>query len=272
MSYKFILTEAKGHVLKITLNRPEKLNAISPDLRRELVDAVLQGEADNDVHALVIKGAGRAFSSGYDISPASPDRRTPYEVLNIREDIQNMQRLVADWALIWNLSKPVVAQVHGYCLAGGSDLALHCDMIIAAEDAQIGFPAVRALGAPPTHMWTYMVGPQWAKYFLLTGNLISGKEAERIGLVLKAVPAARLEQEADDLTALLAKIDKDMLAANKSIVNKAVELMGRSMLQQLAAENDAIAHKAPVVAEFHRIAREKGVKAALEWRDGKFRE
>ncbi|MCS7207350.1 MAG: enoyl-CoA hydratase-related protein [Dehalococcoidia bacterium] len=271
MAYQFILYEKRGAIAYVTLNRPEKLNALSLRLQEELVDAMQKAEDDPEVRVVVLKANGRAFSAGYDIAPASPERaEDPYA--NIRTDIQRMHRIVERWRQIWELSKPVIAQVHGYCLAGGTDLALHCDIIIAAEDAIFGFPPVRSMGSPPTHMWTYLVGPQWAKYLLLTGNPIDGKTAERIGLVWKAVPAHRLEEEVNALASTIAKIPWELLAANKAICNRALELMGRTLLQYLAAETDAIGHQAPIVREFHRLAQEKGLKAALEWRDAPFQD
>ncbi|MEC9278993.1 MAG: enoyl-CoA hydratase-related protein, partial [Chloroflexota bacterium] len=154
--------------------------------------------------------------------------------------------------------------------AGGTDLALHCDIVIAADDANIGFPPVRSMGTPPTHMWTYMVGPQRAKWFMLTGETVSGKEAEKMGLVMQSVPAEGLDAAVDDLANKMAKIPWDMLAANKSIVNKALDLMGRNMMQIIAAETDAVSHQSEIVKEFNRISNEQGLKAALAWRDAPF--
>lgn len=181
-----------------------------------------------------------------------------------------MRGITNQMAVIWNVTKPTIAQLHGYCVAGGTDLAMHCDMILAAEDTRIGFPPVRAQGSPPTHMWTYHVGPQWAKRMLLTGDFIDGKTAERIGLALAAYPAAQLEDEVHRLASRVAKIPHDLVAANKSIVNKAVEFMGRTALQEAARETDAIGHLAEAAVEFGRIGREEGLRAALSWRDDKF--
>jgi enoyl-CoA hydratase len=169
-----------------------------------------------------------------------------------------------------DIHKPVIAQLHGYCLAGGTDVALLCDLIVAAEDAVIGFPPVRNQGSPVQHMWTYLVGPQWAKYFLLTGDQVSGEEAARIGLVLKAVPHERLEAEVEALADKMCRIDPAVLAANKRIVNIALELMGARTVQRMSAEMDARARLAPGVREFYRIVMEKGLKEALAWRDGAF--
>ncbi|MSQ28136.1 MAG: crotonase/enoyl-CoA hydratase family protein [Dehalococcoidia bacterium] len=272
MAYQHLLYEVKGPVATLTMNRPEKLNAMNLTLQREIVAAMHEAEDDPSVRVILLRGSGRAFSSGYDVAPSDPSEAQHRRTDNIREDIQRLRGVGARWAEIWNLSKPVIAVVHGYCLAGGTDLAQHCDLIIAAEDATFGFPAVRAMGSPPTHMWVYNLGPQWAKYLLLTGDSIDGRTAERLGLVFKAVPAADLDREARELAGRIAKTPWELLAANKGIVNRALELMGRGLLQQLAAETDAIAHRAPVAHEFNCIADERGLKAALEWRDGPFRE
>jgi len=162
------------------------------------------------------------------------------------------------------------AQVHGHCLAGGTDLALACDMVIAADDANIGFPPARNLGALPNNLWIYHCGPQWAKRLQLTGDTVSGADAAKIGLVLKAVPSDLLEAEVEGLADRMALIDPDLLAANKRIVNLAMELMGAQVLQRLAAENDARGHLAPATKEYFRAVKEKGLRAAFEERDAKF--
>ena len=269
-SYTCLLYEEIGRVARLTLNRPEKLNALSVDLHTELLQAAKQAEADPRIHAVVIRGAGRAFCAGYDITP-SPERQATQATRTIRSDISRMEETVGRWQMLWNLRIPTIAQVHGYCVAGGTDLALHCDMIVVAEDARIGFTPVRAMGTPPTHMWLYSVGPQWAKRLLLTGDLIDGKMARDIGWAIEAVPAATLDDTALKLATRISHIGKDLLTANKYIVNKGLELMGRSLLQQIALEHDAMAHLAPEALEFNRIAQEQGLKAALEWRDGPFR-
>ena len=269
-SYTWLLYEEIGRVVRLTLNRPEKLNALSVDLHTELLQAAKQAEADPRIHAIVIRGAGRAFCAGYDITPTS-ERQTTHTARTIRRDISRMEETVGRWHMLWNLRIPTIAQVHGYCVAGGTDLALHCDMIVVAEDARIGFTPVRAMGTPPTHMWLYSVGPQWAKRLLLTGDLIDGKTARDIGWAIEAVPAAVLDDTALKLATRISNIGKDLLTANKYIVNKGLELMGRSLLQQIALEHDAMAHLAPEALEFNRIAQEQGLKAALEWRDGPFR-
>ncbi len=275
MTYQFIEYEASDGVGRIRLNRPEKLNALSRELQDELVDCTQRADDDPDVRVMTLRGNGRAFCAGYDITPPStPEaQKAAAETRdNIRADIHRMKRTPTTMNHILNLSKPIIAGIHGYVIAGGTDLAMHCDMIIAADDSIIGFPPVRSMGAPPTHMWTYMVGPQWAKWFLLTGESVSGKQAENLGLVWKSVPAEGLDAAVDDLARTMARIPWELLAANKSIVNKAMDLMGRTTMQYLAAETDAIAHQAPIVKEFSRRSREEGLKAALEWRDRPFRD
>ena len=275
MDYQFIEYQASDGIGRVRLNRPEKLNTLSRELQDELVDCLERADDDSDVRVMTLRGNGRAFCAGYDITPpstAEAQAAAQEQRDNIRADIHRMKRTPNTMNSILNLSKPVIVGVHGYCIAGGTDLAMHCDIIIAADDAQIGFPPVRSMGTPPTHMWTYMVGPQWAKWFLLTGESVSGARAEELGLVWKSVPGEGLDAAVEDLARTMARIPWELLAANKSIVNKAMDLMGRSTLQHIAAETDAIAHQAPIVKEFSRMAREEGLKAALEWRDGPFRD
>ncbi|MDD5126980.1 MAG: crotonase/enoyl-CoA hydratase family protein [Dehalococcoidales bacterium] len=270
MDYIAIQYEKKNRIAYITLNRPDKLNALNLKLRMELIDALNDANNDQEIHCIVIKANGRAFSAGYDISG---EKDGGYVTLGsgIRDDLDGvMQDITGVWNQVWNSRKPVIGQVHGYCLAGGTDLALNCDITIAAEDAQMGFPAVRAIGAPPTHMWTYLAGPQWAKYLLLTGNSVDGKTAEKIGLIWKAVPKEKLDEEVNNLAVQMTKIPYGLLAVNKRIVNKCLEAMGRGLLQELAAEADAIGHLDPFATEFSRITAEKGLTAALNWRDQKF--
>ena len=171
---------------------------------------------------------------------------------------------------LFDLHKPVIAQVHGYCLAGGTDIALLCDIVIVADDATIGFPPARDLGALPNNMWLYNVGPQWAKRLLLTGDTITGLEAAQIGFALKSVDPEMLAGECQGLMDRLALVDPDLLAANKRIVNLGLELMGARTLQRLAAENDARAHLAPGTSMFRNNVREKGLKTALMERDALF--
>lgn len=263
---------------RITLNRPEKLNALSMELQHELNEALWEADNDQSVHVAIIRGAGRAFSAGYDITPNRPPAPPPGDTstavyrgrASFDDDSWQLERSQRLRMVIFDMHKPVIAQVHGYCLAGGTDVALLCDIIIAADDAVIGFPPARAMGALPNNMWIYNCGPQWAKRLLLTGDTVTGAEAAQIGLVLKSVPANLLEAEVEQLADRMAMIDTELLSANKRIVNLQLELMGARTMQRLATENDARAHLAPSAREFGRISREQGLKAALNWRDAKF--
>lgn len=277
--YSTIRYEVEKGRARITLNRPEKLNALSMELQTELNHALWEADNDTNVHAVILRGAGRAFSAGYDLTPLANRRADAgddsYTAVyrggrTFDDDAWNLERAQRLRMAIFDMHKPVIAQVHGYCLAGGTDVALLCDLIIVADDATIGFPPARAMGALPNNMWIYNCGPQWTKRLMFTGDTITGAEAAKIGLVLKSVPADMLEREVESLVDRMVMIDTDLLSANKRIVNLQLELMGARTIQRMAAENDARAHLAPSVREFGRIAGEQGLKAALHWRDGKF--
>lgn len=275
--FENLLYEASRGRARVTLNRPEKRNALSWALQRELCEALWEADNDREVHAVLLRGAGPSFCAGYDLAPQPGDRPPRGEAdrkyrgyRSFEDDAWQLEREQRMRMAIFDMHKPVVAQVHGHCLAGGTDIALLCDMIIAADDAVFGFPPARDLGALPNNMWLYNVGPQWAKRLTLTGDTITGAEAARIGLVLKAVPADRLQAEVEGLVDRLAQIDVELLAANKRIINLGLELMGARTLQRLAAENDARGHQTPSAAGFRKAAAEKGLKEAIRERDAKF--
>lgn len=271
-----ITFEVKGAVAWVTLNRPEKRNALSRTLLRELREAMLEADDLRAARCVVLQGAGKDFCAGYDVSPPPPaagydagEYRQP-GAISIADDTWRLERNQADILTVFDMHKPVIAAVQGNCVAGGTDLALCCDMVIAARDARIGFPATRAMGTPPMHMWIYNVGPQWAKRMLLTGDLISGRDAARIGMVLKAVAPDKLQREVAALAERIALIDADMLAGNKRIVNMGMELMGARTLQRFAAETDARSHQSAAAKDFHRVVREEGLSSAFKKRDAPF--
>lgn len=273
--YENVLYEVRDGKAYVTLNRPEKLNALSIALQDELSAAMWEADNDTAVHCVILSGAGRAFSAGYDLTAGRSDPTETYDKVyrgraTFDDDTWGMEKAQRARMAIFDMHKPVIGKVHGYCLAGGTDLVLLSDIIIAAEDAVIGFPPVRAMGAPPAHMWLYHAGPQFAKRMLLTGDSISGAEAAARGLVLEAVPAEQLDDAVEELADKMTMIDPELLSANKRIVNLGLEIMGARTLQRLASENDARAHLAPSVREFGQKSRELGLKAALEWRDNKF--
>jgi enoyl-CoA hydratase len=188
----------------------------------------------------------------------------------IEGDVSAMLALATNWSKVWDCPIPVIAQVQGNCLAGGTDLALHCDLVVAAEDARLGFPPVRSMGVPPTNMWLYHLGPQWTKRLLFTGDTLSGSEAKQIGLVVATAAAGSLDQVVLDLAQRIALIGRDLLVANKRVVNMGVELMGRSQLQRFAAINDAIGHRAPEAMAFNERIGEVGLREAVRERDATF--
>lgn len=278
-TFEHIIYEVADGRARITLNRPEKLNALSLALQAELAEALWEADNNRAVHCAIIRGAGKAFSAGYDLTGADADVPVSRVQDNdnayrggrsIDDDAWHLERAQRYRMAIFDMHKPVIAQVHGYCLAGGTDIAMLCDMIIAADDATFGFPPARDLGALPNNMWLYNVGPQWAKRLTLTGDTVSGAEAQQLGLVLKAVPGELLEQEVEGLAGRMAHIDPDLLSANKRIINAGLELMGARTLQRMAAENDVRGHNTRAANEFRRSVKDKGLKATLQARDAKF--
>lgn len=278
--FEDIIYEKERGRARITLNRPERLNALSLRLMTELSEAVWEADNDRDVHCIIVKGAGRAFSAGYDLAgggePVPVSRIEDRDANRYRggashdDDIWQMERSQRLRMALFDAHKPSIAQVHGYCLAGGTDVALLCDMVIAADDAVIGFPAGRSMGALPNNLWLYNVGPQWAKRLTMTGDSITGAEAQTLGLAMKAVRPDDLEAEVEQLADRLALIDPEVLTVNKRIINLGLELMGARTLQRLAVENDARGHTAAAARAFFRQARDEGLRKALQDRDGPF--
>jgi enoyl-CoA hydratase len=282
-STDFITFEVSDLVARITLNRPEKRNSLSNGLLGELHDAMFEADARTDVNAILLSGAGKDFCAGYDLGDAyggagaAPDPNDPpYRSVNatLDDDTWGIEQTQRTMWIITEIHKPVIAKVHGNCLAGGTDLALMCDMVIAADNAKFGFPAVRANGTPPNNLWFYHVGPQWAKRILMTGDSLWGKDAARIGLVLESVPADELDAAADELVRRVSRIDAELLSAQKRVVNMAMELSGAGILQRFAAEMDSRAHLSagPRRTRFKADMKEHGLKEALRGRDEPFGE
>ena len=262
--------EELGRVRRLTLNRPDHHNPLTPRCIRELLRAVQDAEGDAGVSVIIIRSTGRSFSSGYGFIAEDTDPGDFAQPAPIEGDVSAMLALGDGWARIWNCALPVIAQVQGNCLAGGTDLALHCDLVVAADDANIGFPPVRSMGVPPTNMWLYHLGPQWTKRLVLTGDTISGAAARDIGLVVATAPPDALDDVVLELAGRMALIGRDLLVANKRVVNMGVELMGRSQLQRFAALNDAIGHHAPEAKAFSKKIAEIGLRQAVKDRDAAF--
>ncbi len=273
--YETILCRTEAKIARITLNRPEKRNALSYTLRGELVAALRAAERDDSVSIILIDAAGPAFCSGYDITPdmsqRMPDGGWVSQKLFDGWTDQFARSCVRDWLVIWDLLKPVVCKVQGACLAGGTELMSMCDIAFVADDAQIGYPPMRAQTTPDTLYFPWKVSMAQAKYLQLSGNSVSGKRAAEMGWVAKSFPAAELEAATvRELTALSA-IAPDLLAANKQSLNQAYEIMGFRTALQMGSQWHALsAQMRPNAGEFTRISREKGLKEAFRWRDEPF--
>jgi len=269
-TYTTLTVEQIGRVRRLTLDRPEHHNPLTPRSVREILAAVEDAETDAGTRVVIIRSTGRSFSSGYGFIAEDTDPGDFPRHNSVEDDVTAMIRLSRGWSGIWDCALPVIAQVQGNCLAGGTDLALHCDLVVAAEDARIGFPPVRSMGVPPTNMWLYNAGPQWTKLLLLTGDTISGAQARDLGLVVATAPAGELDSVVLNLAERMALVARDLLVANKRVVNMGVELMGRSQLQRFAALNDAIGHQAPDALAFAARIAEVGLREAVRERDAPF--
>lgn len=269
MNYKNLICEKKEKVYHITLNRPGKLNALSKALLLELDESVTEAEENDDVSVIIIKGSGRAFSAGYDLDPTETQREDALE--NPVLDSKILLDCQRHWWKIWDCAKPVIAQVHGYCLAGGTELAMMCDLVVAAEDTNIGYPPLRDMGSPVTPIWPWLVGARWAKILYFTGDTIDGKTAEAIGMINFAVPLDKLEKAVELLADRIAKVPVDLLTIHKIQVNRALEVMGIRAAMASGPTFDALAHASKGAQEsFFIPAREKGVKWVLEKRSKLF--
>jgi enoyl-CoA hydratase len=288
MAYKWLKSaetisfEVADHVARITLNRPEKRNALSALTLQELNQAMLEADDLKQVHVILLSGAGKDFCAGYDLNDSyggGADTASAYDPALYRsrsgtldDDIWNMERQQDLSLIIPSLHKPVIAKIQGNCLAGGTDLAFSCDIVMAADSAKIGFPAARANGTPPSNLWLYHCGPQWAKRMLFTGDTISGLDAARIGLVLESYPAEELDFEAGEMARRIAAVDAEILATHKRVINAQLELMGAMSSQRMALELDARAHLSvgPRRSKFRKDMAELGLRDALKNRDEPF--
>ncbi len=260
-----------GRVATITLNRPERLNAIDEAMPGDIRRAVEAAEDDPGVHVIVVTGAGRAFCAGYDLVDFA---ETPGTNPGVQEmpwdptiDLTFMGRNTRDFMSLWHARKPTVAKVRGFAVAGGSDIALACDIVVMAEDAKIGYPPARVWGCPTTAMWVYRVGAERAKRMLLTGDLVDGREAAAMGLVLEAVPEPELDGRVDALAARMAGVPRNQLMMQKLMINQAYENMGLRGTQLIATLFDGITRHTPEGMWFKELAEAEGFAAAVRWRD-----
>jgi enoyl-CoA hydratase len=270
MGYTTLKYERRDRVARITLNRPERLNAISEAMPGEIRRAIEEANADDAVHVIVLQGAGRAFCAGYDLKQyaegATPlIQDMPWDPM---QDYRIMKGFTDDFFSIWRSYKPVLCKVHGYAVAGGSDIALCADIVVMAEDARIGYMPARVWGCPTTAMWVYRLGAEKAKRMLLTGDTIDGKTAKAWGLVYESVPEDLLDAEVDALAERMSAVPKNQLMMQKLMINQAYENMGLASTQMIATLFDGITRHTPEGMWFKRYAEAHGFHAAVEWRDG----
>ena len=268
MSYNNILVDVRERVAHITLNRPDKMNALSWEARQEIYAALKDAERNKDVGCIVIKGAGECFGAGYDLTPTQPSPNQPpdgYVSPDLdRSTGQYAHDLVNGWWVIWELLKPVIAQVHGWCLAGATELASMCDIMFVADDARLGYPPVRALSSPDTVYFPWTLPMSWAKYLTLSGKAVTGTEAVALGWATKCFPAERLEKEVETEAIAIASIPSDISAANKRSVNRAYEIMGIKTALEVGADWQALSMYRQSAGEFGRITREQGLGRGAE--------
>lgn len=247
-----------GRVATVTLTRPEKLNAITLQLQEELVAALREADRDPGVHVAVVAGAGRGFSAGYDVAGGN--------VIGggVTGDRDWLERILWGWLAIWDLNLPVVAKVHGVCLAGGTQLAAICDVGYVSTDCKVGTPQLPLGAGYVSAFWTWFVGPKKAKeIFFPTGTIISGQEAADLGLFNRAFPPDQLDEAVDAYTARVARTPKDILGLQKKSINRTQELAGFRQAMLQGAELDAIAHVSPSVRAVNRFIAERGLSEAL---------
>jgi len=259
-----LLVEPTSWGVRLVLNRPAKLNAISAELRDALTAAIADAADDVRVRVIVIAGAGRAFCSGYALSEEAPATAWAWR------DV--LGRDVAATLAIWSCPKPVIAQVHGYALAGGLELAMACDLVVAAEGSQLGEPEIRFGSAPVTLLMPFLVGQKKTRELLLTGDLVDAVEAERIGLVNRVVVADRLAAEVDSLAEKLARVPPDVMAPTKLMLNRAMDAAGFATAVEMGLDLQSFINMSETAREFDAIVRRDGLKAALAWRDARYEE
>ncbi len=276
MSYETLIYEVDGAVATITLNRPETLNTIVPPMPEEIEAAILGAIADPEVKVIVMRGAGRSFCAGFDFGEGfhhwDEGMTTEGEWDPGKDFAMTTSQLgpVPRFMSIWRSPKPVIAQVHGWCVGGGSDMALCADLVIASQDARIGTPYSRVWGCYLTGMWIYRLGLTRAKELALTGRSLSGVEAAELELINRAVPFSELERTVAEQAARLAALPSSQLAAMKLVVNQVYENMGLASTQAIGSILDGLMRNTPDAKRFVDLAEQRGVGAAVEQRDGPY--
>ncbi|MEU9022742.1 crotonase/enoyl-CoA hydratase family protein [Actinomadura sp. NPDC048394] len=268
-----VLYESRDRKAYLTLNRPERLNAIDFAMPGDLAAAVRRANQDPGVHVIVLQGAGRAFCSGYDLKISAEDGQGTQgsgggdPVWDPIQDYTAMKSFTDDYFSLWRSLKPTIAKVHGFAVAGGSDIALSCDLVVMADDARIGYMPARVWGCPTTAMWVYRLGAERAKRMLLTGDTIDGRQAADWGLVLESVPAGDLDGAVEALADRIAGVPVNQLAMQKLMINQAYDNMGLHGTQILATLFDGITRHSPEGRWFQEFAATHGFHEAVKWRD-----
>ena len=261
-----LIDEPAPLVRRLTLNRPEKRNALNDALRGALFDALRAGDRDRDVRVMIVRGAGSCFSAGYDLG--APNHDVERSIAKV--DGWWSRHVVNNWFEMWDMATPILAQVHGYCLAGGTELATACDLVYVAEDAAIGYPPVRLMSPPDMQWQTWMMGLRRGMEALLTGDSMSGTEAVQAGFANRAYPLAALDDSVVAMAERIAKVPGDLLALNKRAAHRAMEAMGIRTGMRATAEIQALGFHQPASRDYLATFGTKGVKQALSERDRAF--
>ena len=262
-----IVDDPAKYVRRITMNRPEKRNALNHPLRGAILNQLKVNDQDPDVRVTIIRGAGPSFSAGYDLGGGNEGYDLPF--YTPPGEGQWPRHVTEGWMSIWDLAKPVIAQVHGFCLAGGSELATGCDLIYVAEDAQMGYPAVR-FGVPDMHFHPWFLGMRRAMEMFVTGNSISGVEAAREGWANRAFPAERLNDEVLAVAERIAEVPPELVQLNKRAIHRQMDHMGMRQGIRSGTELCALGTHTQAMAEFQKAIQEKGLTGALTERDAPF--
>ena len=274
MTFETIDYSSNNAIGRIVLNRPKQLNAINAQMTADLQDAVRLATDDPSTKVIVLSGAGRAFCAGYDLDWGTKAEDAAQRAMagnwDPVRDYLGMSRNVRAFMSLWECPKPVIAQVHGWCVGGGTDMALCSDLIYMAEDAQIGYPPARIWGEPTTVMWIYRLGLEHAKRLMLSGESLTGVEAERLSLASKAVPEENLSETVDEMARKLVTIPSNQLAMSKLLVNQAFENMGLRTTQMIGTVFDGIARHTPEGVEWRDMAMREGFREAVRHRDSPF--
>ena len=259
-------------IARLLLNRPDRYNAINDDMPREIRSAVEWAEDNDDIHVLIVEGAGKGFCGGYDLAhyaesefdhPCQQESH-PWDPM---VDYRVMKRNTEDFMSLWRCSKPTIAKVHGAAVAGGSDIAMCCDLLVMADDAKIGYMPTRVWGCPTTAMWAFRLGPMRAKQMMFTGDTITGTVAAEWGLATVACSVDMLEAETLSLARRIAGVPRGHLAMHKMVINQVMLAQGLEQAQMSATVFDGITRHNPEGLWFRRYAQSEGFKAAIEWRD-----